>query len=101
MKRKTYARLRLTALSILGAETVAFCALLLANSHAYPFAPRNSHSQPGSQSNSAKHANLGEMGYGNRVATRDATTPTCMVSSGFCMELESTTDLGDLQDYKL
>lgn len=103
MRRKTYAKLRLAALIILGAETVAFCVLLLANSHANPFALSNFHTQPGLKSNGAKHSNLGEMGYGNWDATRQdfATVPTCMVSSGSCIETESVTDLGNLQDYKL
>ena len=69
MKGETYAELRLAALIMLGAETVAFCALLLVNSHAFPFATGTFHTQPGITSGDAEHSNLGKKGYGNWVAT--------------------------------
>jgi hypothetical protein len=99
MKRKRYAKLRLAALSILGAETVAFFALLLANSHAYPFASGNSHPRTDLKSNDAKRSNSGGMGYGNWIATRGDYTATCVIGSGSCTEPEGTTDLGYVQDY--
>jgi hypothetical protein len=103
MKRKTYAKLRLAALSILGAETVVFCALLLANSHASPFTFGNFHARSDLKSNGAEHSNLGERGYGNWVATTQdyANAANCVTGSGSCIEPESPTDFGHPQDYDL
>ena len=98
MKRKRYTKLRLAALSILGAETVAFCALLLANSHAYPFAAGNSHPRPDLKSNDGS-SHSAEMGHGNWIETRADYAATCVIGSGSCTGPEGTTDLGYVQDY--
>ena len=102
MKKKTYGRLRLVALSILAAEGVALCAVLFATSNAFPASHHNLHHKNDTKSNGTTSTNFGPSAHGDRqfTHTRYSASDFCGVGSRPCNGSDFATDFGHLDDYR-
>jgi len=101
MKKKTYGRLRLVALSILAAEGVALCAVLFATSNAFPASHHNLHHKNDTKSNGRTSTNVGPFAHGDWKLThsRYSASVPCGVGSRPCNGSDFPTDFGHLDDY--